>query len=506
MEKKSFWELFTAHKIGIVILGMQALLSLVVFFFMARFGALPDKYLGLVAIVLFILLLITFLDQLIQKRWHYILKVISVIWSIVFVTISFYLYKGYQVADDVTGKSQEVEIIDVVVLEESKAKKLQDVLQEEFGVVYGAKKEGIDAMFAKIQSEEGSSINAKEYVDYQELVEGLYNKQLEVIVVCEAFLPIIKEQHANFQEETKILYSYEMKKKVDLTKPNTTVGNQGTPNATIGSQETPSATVEPVKHKKISERSFNVFLSGIDVYGSVDKVSRCDVNMIATVNPVTKQILLTSIPRDYYVYTTVSGNMRDKLTHAGIYGVECSVGTLENLFGVDIDYYLKVNFTGFVDIVDAIGGVTVYSEYDFSTSYDFVKGKNQCDGDKALAFVRDRYSFASGDLQRNRNQQALVKGIIEKLASPTTLVNINSILNSVSEFMVTNVQLSEVMELVNMQLSKNSGWTIQTNAITGIGDSQITYSNQKQKSYVMLPDENQVMEAASRIRDLMDGK
>lgn len=496
MENKSFWELFTTHKIGLVILGIQALMSIVVFFFIARFGALPNKYLGLVAMILFALLLITFLGQLIQKRWHYAMKAISIVWSIVFLLISFNLYKGYQVADDVTGKSHEVEIIDVVVLADNKAAKVQDVLSEEFGVVYGSNKDGIDAMFAMIGPMEGASISKKDSIDYQELVKKLYNKQLQVIVVCEAFLPIIEEQYANFTTETKVLYSYEFRKSINLSKPNHNVGNLVAPNTTI----------EPEEVKKITERSFNVFLSGIDVYGNVDKVSRCDVNMIATVNPVTKQILLTSIPRDYYVYTTVSGNMRDKLTHAGIYGVECSVGTLEDLFGVDIDYYLKVNFTGFVDIVDALGGVTVYSEYDFSTSYDFVKGANECDGDKALAFVRDRYSFSSGDLQRNRNQQALVKGIIEKLASPATLVNINSILNSVSEFMVTNVQLSEIMELVNMQLSKNSAWTIQTNAITGTGDSQITYSNQKQKSYVMLPDENQVMEAASRIRDLMEGK
>ncbi len=247
--------------------------------------------------------------------------------------------------------------------------------------------------------------------------------------------------------------------------------------------------------------SFVVYLSGIDVWGWVDIQSRSDVNIIAAVNPKTRHIQLINTPRDYYVQMPISSDLKDKLTHAGLYGVENSVGTLENLYGIDINYYVKMNFSGFEAIIDTMGGVDVYSEYDFTVEpiKHYVEGYNHLTGLEALAFVRERHAFASGDNQRGRNQMALVQAMVKKVCSPEFLLNYSDVLEQLTDMFRTNIPTDLMADLVKNQLADDAEWTVDTFSVTGTGGSEKTYSVPGSNSYVMIPSESDINEAKELI-------
>ncbi len=226
------------------------------------------------------------------------------------------------------------------------------------------------------------------------------------------------------------------------------------------------------------------------------------------VNPDTKKILLTTTPRDYYVTIPgISGERRDKLTHAGIYGVDRSMAALENLYGVELSYYAKVNFTSLIKIVDALGGVDVESEYAFSAGgYSFSEGINHLDGDAALAFSRERYSFSDGDNQRGKNQEAVLAAIIKKASSPAVLASANKILASISKSVETNMTQDEMAQLISMQLSDGGDWDVESQAASGKGDTQTCFSSGSQPLYVMWPDDAAVAELSEKMRLVLEGK
>ena len=253
----------------------------------------------------------------------------------------------------------------------------------------------------------------------------------------------------------------------------------------------------------INKGVFNVYISGIDTSGTISNVSRSDANIIATVNTNTHEILLTSIPRDYYV-TLHSKGAKDKLTHSGIYGINETVTTVEDLLDIDINYYVRVNFTTVIKLVDTLGGIQVYSDYDFTAQgYHFNKGYNTLNGAEALAFSRERYSFASGDNQRVKNQQAVIEAIIDKVISPELLTRYTSILNSLEGSFQTNIEQNEISNLVKDQLSNMSSWTVKSNALTGTGSYGPTYSMGSTKLYIMLPSDSSVAEAKQKINAVL---
>ena len=241
--------------------------------------------------------------------------------------------------------------------------------------------------------------------------------------------------------------------------------------------------------------------------GPITTTSRSDVNILMTVNPLTHQILLTTTPRDYYVYIPgISGDERDKLTHAGIYGVKASMRTLENLYGTQISDYIRINFDSLIRLVDALGGVDVYSEFDFkSGEYSFNKGTNHLDGEQALAFCRNRYAFASGDVQRGKNQMLVLTAIINKLMSPALLKNPSGVLDVVGSSMQTSISSNEITDAIAWQLDTGADWSISRQSVTGTGDSEQTFSMKGIDLYVMWPDEDSVSKAAEGIRELLEG-
>lgn len=217
--------------------------------------------------------------------------------------------------------------------------------------------------------------------------------------------------------------------------------------------------------------SFNVLISGIDQYGSLNQVSRSDVNIIMTINPKEKKILLTTIPRDSYVAIAGGGNWGyDKLTHSGIYGIGSTVATLENLLDINIHYYMRVNFSSLIDMVDVLGGIEVYSPVTFSSdSYTFYEGMNEMDGKKALSFARERYALAEGDIGRGRNQEQIIEGMIRKAISPATLINYPSIMGVVLNAVQTNMPRRKITELINQQLAEGGSWEITSKEVSGSG-------------------------------------
>ena len=275
-----------------------------------------------------------------------------------------------------------------------------------------------------------------------------------------------------------------------------------------------SGVLTGVEANKITKEPFVVYLSGVDNRGELTEKARSDVNILAVVNPTTKQAALINTPRDYYV-DLAGTDSKDKLTHAGLYGVETSMATLGNLYGVNVEHYIRINFAGFIRIIDAIGGVDVYSNQAFTSVgspgyYDpttFAEGWNHLDGKSALAFARERHAFKTGDIQRGINQMKVIDAMAEKLKSPALLMSFSKLMDAMSDCFVTSLSQEQISALVRMQLGDLSSWDIQSYSVTGTGGkSSKCYSAKGQSLYVMKPDENSVNEAKALIVAVLGGE
>ena len=265
---------------------------------------------------------------------------------------------------------------------------------------------------------------------------------------------------------------------------------------------------------KITKEPFVIYLSGVDTRGELTENARSDVNILAAVNPVTKRVALVNTPRDYYV-DLAGTSSKDKLTHAGLYGVETSMETLGNLYGVNVDQYIRINFAGFISIIDALGGVDVYSDQAFTSVgspgyYDpttFVEGWNHLDGKSALAFARERHAFASGDIQRGINQMKVIDAMLNKIKSPALLMGFSKIMDAASDCFVTSFSQDQISALVRMQLSDFAEWDIESYTVTGTSSSSTKcYSAKGQKLYVMKPDDSSVSKARDMLASVLGGE
>lgn len=371
----------------------------------------------------------------------------------------------------------KTESYSVLVLSSSKFKSVSDLKNKTIGYLSKDNNEGLSKVVGKIKKK----INYTEKIneDVGNLITSLIKEKVDAIILDDARLDILKEEN---NEE------YNLLKKIDSLSVDVKSEKIG-------------------KEVDVTNSSFNIYVSGIDTYGSINKVSRSDVNILITVNPITKEILLTNIPRDYYVKLHKNGKY-DKLTHAGIYGIDESINTLEDLFDTKINYYVKVNFTSLVDIVDALDGITVTSPYSFVSQdgYSYVKGDNIIDGKKALSFARERKSFKEGDRTRGENQQRVLTALINKAMSPKIITNYTNLLTSLKGKFVTNISDEDITKLIKMQLKNNSSWTIKSISVNGTDAMDYVYSYNKTKLYVMKPDYETVNNAKEQIKKVQDKK
>ena len=369
----------------------------------------------------------------------------------------------------------------VVVMKNDPAKKLADLKGEAVAAPVSADGENINKLMKEIRDKEKQSLNLTESKNYISAYEELAAGTSKAMILNSSFEDLITSQHADFKDKTRKIYEYKITKSVNA------------------------------KAKQNAGDTFNIYISGIDTYGPVSSVSRSDVNIIMTINKKTGKILLTTTPRDSYVKIADGGNNQyDKLTHAGLYGVDSSIHTLENLYGIKIDYYARLNFTSFLKLIDTVGGVDVYNDQAFTSlhgKYSFTPGLVHLNADKALGFVRERYGLTGGDNDRGKNQEKVITAIIKKITSKEGLSNYQSVIKELSESIQTNMPIETAMGLTNEQLSAGKDYNVTSQALTGTGSMGLpSYAMPGANLYMTQIDEQSLLEVTNNIKEVLEGK
>lgn len=465
----------TLHMAGKLITLIQLILAVGLIAVIWNSGLVPTKYLVAIIIVLLILFGVTFGLQYVKNKIYIVGIVLSVILSILQAIGIVYMLKADKLMADVGGANYKTDNMIVVVKKDNPASNLMDASMYRFGTQTAVDQENTQTMLDNINKALGREVKVEQYGTVQELANALLEGRVDAAVYNQALDGLITDSIEDYSDKVRVLYHYGIETELE--------------------QETADVG-EP----------FNVYISGIDVDGPIATNSRSDVNIIMTVNPNTKKILLTTTPRDYYVQIPdISGEQRDKLTHAGIYGVDASMRTLEQLYDIDISYYARVNFSSLVKIVDTLGGVDVDSDFEFTVGgYQFKKGMNHLDGKQALAFSRERYSFEDGDNQRGKDQEKVLTAILNKAMSPAILSNASALIADVSDSVQTNMTQEEMAKFIKMQLNDGASWTIESQAASGNGDTQACYSSGDQPLYVMWPDEAVVQSISAKMNEILN--
>lgn len=464
-----------------VFMAIQVLTSLLLIFFVFKLGVIPMKYTAIILVIIALLAVLTFFlmkpKNGKESVKNLVGKIISILISIVMVIGCGYVAKGDSALGSISDANKQTNTISAIVLKNNSASSIEDLKGKTFGTNQTAD-EYLNEAVTEAQKTVGE-LTTKDYIDFESLATALYKEQVDVILMDEAYRTIVETKYDTFEEDTKVVWQYNYEKEIkDFS-----------------------------KDVDVTKNVFTIYLSGIDTRGKVSTVSRSDVNMIVTVNPKTKQILMTSIPRDYYV-TLANKGKKDKLTHAGIFGVENSVKTVEGFMDIDINYYAKVNFTSLVTMVDALGGVEVYSDKNLNLGgISITKGYNHMDGETALAFSRERYSYASGDNHRVHNQQEVLKGMINKMISPTIITNYNSILSAIEGCFETNMSSSEITSLIKMQVNDMASWDIQQTQLSGSGKRMYGGALMPNNNlYYMIPNDASVKKCQDYIKKMTKGE
>ncbi|HJC64482.1 MAG TPA: LCP family protein [Candidatus Blautia merdavium] len=478
--------------VGEMLVGIQILATLVFLLFTWRLGMIPVKYLAVGTGILLMFALILLIIQVVSRGKAIISKVVSLCMTGVLLFGSMYLYRTHSAVFDIFGDSSSVQVdsMIVVVRADDAAQSVADTAGYLYGIQSG-ENNGMAETLAHVNEETGTQVQTSSYDSLNAEAGALLDGSVQAIIYNEGYGGMLGEVYPEYDSKVRVIGQYSI--------------------------ENDSAAVKEIQGKaaqvNVQNETFSVYISGIDVYGPIATNSRSDVNIIATVNPQTKQVLLTSTPRDYYVtIPDISGDQRDKLTHAGIYGVDRSMATLANLYGIDIPFYVRVNFTSLIQIVDMMGGVDVYSEYAFTTSgnggqvMDVQQGVNHFDGQQALSFARERYNVPGGDNQRGKDQMAVIEAMIQKMMSPEMLIQAPSLIGSVSDSIDTNVSMDQIQKLVQDQLNNGGSWTIKSVAAEGSGDNNYCYSMPGSLLYVMNPDQASVDNIKSLMQMVQNGE
>lgn len=481
MNSKSLIQKITDMK---VVLLLQAIASVLLLFFIFKLNMLPMLYFVIVAIILLILwgIMFALIRVKKQKSKRSILgKVISIILSILLLFTCLSVVKGDNLIARITGAKHQTQVISVIVMKASEAEELSDLKGKSFGINAKTDTENSTTAIAEIEKEI-NKITITDNESFSTLVTSLYEGKVDAILVNEAYRGNLEEEKPDFTSETRVIHTVEIEEKI----------------------EDVTTAVD------VTKSPFNIYISGIDTYGPVNTVSRTDVNILVTVNPKTRQILMTSIPRDSYVTLATPGK-KDKLTHSGIYGVNETIKTVSQWLNTDINYYARVNFTSLTSIVDALGGVTVDNPVAFTASdgtYSYAKGNINLDGKKALRFVRERYNLANGDFDRGQNQMRVLSAMFSKMTSPAIITNYSSVLDSIGGSFQTNMESGDITSLVKMQLDDMSGWTISSQQVTGKGQTGglSSYAMPGYQLYMMVPDATSVARVESNIDKVINGE
>ena len=465
--------------VGLTIL--YAILALVLLFTMFNYNFLSFRFLNIIITIglLVVLAISIFLQK--TKRSPLVTTVVLVIFSLVSLVGIF----GFKQMIDITNRMNqtaafsEVEM-SIVVPKESDIKDVSQLTSVQAPTKVD--KNNIETLMSALKKDKKVDVKVDDVASYQEAYDNLKSGKSKAMVLSGSYASLLESVDSNYASNLKTIYTYKIKKKNNNSA------------------------------KQVDSKVFNIYISGIDTYGSISTVSRSDVNIIMTVNMNTHKILLTTTPRDAYVKIPGGGaDQYDKLTHAGIYGVETSEQTLENLYGIKIDYYARINFTSFLKLIDQLGGVTVHNDQAFTSlhgKFDFPVGDIQMNSEQALGFVRERYSLDGGDNDRGKNQEKVISAIVNKLASLKSVSNFTSIINNLQDSVQTNMSLDTINALANTQLDSGSKFTVTSQAVTGTGSTgQLTsYAMPNSSLYMMKLDDSSVASASQAIKNLMEEK
>ena len=465
--------------VGLTIL--YAILALILLFTMFNYNFLSFRFLNIIITIglLVVLAISIFLQK--TKRSPLVTTVVLVIFSLVSLVGIF----GFKQMIDITNRMNqtaafsEVEM-SIVVPKDSDIKDVSQLTSVQAPTKVD--KNNIDTLISALKKDKKVDVKVDDVASYQEAYDNLKSGKSKAMVLSGSYASLLESVDSNYASNLKTIYTYKIKKKNNNSA------------------------------KQVDSKVFNIYISGIDTYGSISTVSRSDVNIIMTVNMNTHKILLTTTPRDAYVKIPGGGaDQYDKLTHAGIYGVETSEQTLENLYGIKIDYYARINFTSFLKLIDQLGGVTVHNDQAFTSlhgKFDFPVGDIQMNSEQALGFVRERYSLNGGDNDRGKNQEKVISAIVNKLASLKSVSNFTSIVNNLQDSVQTNMSLDTINALANTQLDSGSKFTVTSQAVTGTGSTgQLTsYAMPNSSLYMMKLDDSSVASASQAIKNLMEEK
>jgi len=464
--------------VSIIIFILLLLTTLSIFGVVISLGILPIKYLIILLIVtgaVYFGIAKVILNKKIRSWVKIIVDIICVFGIGILIFAFYYLNSTLHFMDRIRADKYQTENYYVLVEKNSKYEELNDI--DTLGIY-----QTIDEVYKSALDKLDKEINLEKvkYDNYIDLSNSLFNQDVDAILISASYKEILNELVDGFSDKVRILYTIEIK----------------------------SESGVKASDKDIIKEPFNVYISGIDVFGDINMISRSDVNMIATINPKTNKILLTSIPRDYYVQLHGTKGAKDKLTHAGMYGINMSINTIEDLLDIEIDYYVRVNFTTLINLVDAIGGIDVYSDTEFyamaDTSCHYNVGTVHLNGKCALAFSRERYAYIDGDRHRVKNQQEVIQAIAKKaLSSKTLITKYTNILESVGDSFQTNFPKNDIYKVINRQLDKMPNWNFDTYSLNGYDSTDITYTFGDQPLYVMEPDTGTVNMAKQKIANIM---
>ena len=469
----------TKRNINITLLTIYLILGGFLLFLIFRHNILAFRYLNLVATALILVVaLVAFFLIIYKKAEKFIIFLL--ILSILIGSVSLFTVQqfiGLTSRLNETSNYSEYSM-SVVVLKDSE---INSVTQLDSAVApTKTDNENIQKLLADIKSSQNTDLTVEQSSSYLAAYKSLIAGDTKAIVLNSVFENIIESEYPDYASKIKKIYTKGFTKKVEAP-------------------------------KTLKSQSFNIYVSGIDTYGSISSVSRSDVNILMTVNRATKKILLTTTPRDAYVPIADGGNnQKDKLTHAGIYGVDSSIHTLENLYGVDINYYVRLNFTSFLKLIDLLGGVDVYNDQEFTAHTNgkyYPAGKVHLDSEQALGFVRERYSLADGDRDRGRNQQKVIVAILQKLTSTEALKNYSTIIDSLQDSIQTNMPLETMMDLINAQLESGGTYKVNSQDLKGTGRMGLpSYAMPDSNLYMMEIDDSSLASVKAAIQDVLEGK
>lgn len=476
---------------GVISLAIFLGLSFAFCYQLARINLLPMTYLVSVCVGIAVIA-----AALIAMQFYKKTRLASDIVSAILCVL---LFAGIQMLSDASHLLNEVSDVKVVVNtvnvyveEDDPAQSITDAQEYVFGILKLIDRTNTDQCIQALEAELGAGIKIVEYDSVAEVANALLDQKIGAIIMNDAHFSLLddNEELSDFEDQIRILWSFDIQRDLKISSV-----NDGPDNTNNLDSEGPfSITTDP----------FVVYISGNDSYGKLRSAGRSDVNILMAINPETDEILLVNTPRDYFVEISVADGAMDKLTHAGIYGVDVSMNTLSTLYNVPIRYYVHLNFSGFMDIIDALGGITVESDIAFSVAdWNYVVGENELSGIEALAFARERYSFGSGDRQRGKNQQAVIEGVIRKVASPSILLNYKELMSAVSGTVETSMTQDDISSLVQMQLEEGKTWSITSISVDGSDDSGPCYSIPDGNVYRMIPNMDTVEAASTQLQEIL---